>query len=172
VDRGKGKMIEPEKPKKSAPIPLQTGGAFKIYKPTAQVSPAPPAAQPVKKSSIEKKKKKKKPAEMPPREARMLKLVDEDEVPEVQQPLKAAPRPVPKVSTPVEESKVEVIEAPLVKKRKLTKAVEAAASQVDEAQNVANFLATQRKRMPMPSMPRIANIKAFLANRGFFGCSG
>ena len=31
LDKGKGKMIEPEKPKKAVPFPLQTGGVFKIH---------------------------------------------------------------------------------------------------------------------------------------------
>ena len=31
MDKGNGKMIEPEKPKKAAPFPLQTGGVFKIH---------------------------------------------------------------------------------------------------------------------------------------------
>ena len=38
VDKGKGKIIEPEKPKK---LTLQTGGAFKIYEPRALVPSEP-----------------------------------------------------------------------------------------------------------------------------------
>ena len=60
---------------------------------------------------------------------------------EAQQPLKAAPTLVPIAPTLREESKVEEIEAPLVRKRKLLKGVHVAAPKV-EAKNVANFLAT------------------------------
>jgi hypothetical protein len=80
VDKGKSEMIKLEKLKKSVHIPLQIGGAFKIYEPKAQVSLASLATQPMKKSPVEKKKK---PTEMPPQVARVLKLMDEDEVSEV-----------------------------------------------------------------------------------------
>ena len=53
VDKGKGKMIEPEKPKK--PV-LRTGGAFKIYEPQAPVPFELPVIQLPKKSPILKKK--------------------------------------------------------------------------------------------------------------------
>jgi hypothetical protein len=56
-----------------------------------------------------------------------------------------------------------VIEAPLVKKRKLTKAVEATILE-DDAMNIASFLAARRKQMPKPFVPCIADVKAFLAN--------
>ena len=72
--------------------------------------------------------------------ARILELIDESKDLEAQQPLQTTLGPVPTISTLGEESDVEVIEAPLTKKRKLTKAV-----QVEEAKNIANFLATQRK---------------------------
>ena len=81
MDKGKGKMTEPEKPKKPA---LQTGRAFKNYEPRALIPPEPLLIQSPKKSSILKKKS----AEASPRVARLLKLVDEDEDLGVQQPLK------------------------------------------------------------------------------------
>jgi hypothetical protein len=96
--------------------------------------------------------------------ARVLKLVDEDEDLETQQPLEAASGPVSTVPTPCEESDVEVIEVPLLKKRKLTKVVKVVVPKVKEAQNVANFLAARRRQMPKPSVPHAANVEAFLAN--------
>jgi hypothetical protein len=90
-------------------------------------------------------------------------LVEEDEELEAQQPLEATPRLVLTSPTPGEESKIEVIEAPLVKKRKLVKRVEVAAL-VAETKNVANFLAARRKQAPKPSVAPLVSIKAFLAN--------
>jgi hypothetical protein len=59
-------MIEPEKPNKAVPIPLQTGGAFKIFE-KAQTPPTSPAALSAKKSlALEKKK-----VEVLPRMARL-----------------------------------------------------------------------------------------------------
>jgi hypothetical protein len=156
--RGKGKVTKPKKP---ALIPLWTSGALKIE----SRGPAPqaqPTAELVKKtSSLEKR-----PADTPPHVARVLKLIDESEDLEAQQPLETAPGPIPTVPTPGEELDVEVVEASLVKKRKLTKAVEVAAPEV-EAKNVASFLATQRKQMPKPSVPCMADVEAFLANELF-----
>jgi hypothetical protein len=77
-----------------------------------------------------------------------------------------------------------VIEAPLVKKRKLKKVVEPTslvvnpialvvepaapvvelAAQGVKAVNVAGFLAARRRTTPLPSMPRMADVEAFLAN--------
>jgi hypothetical protein len=70
-----------------------------------------------------------------------------------------------------------VIEAPLVKKRKLKKVVEplapvaeSAASVIETAApavkivNVADFLAARRKQAPPPSVLRMADVEAFLAN--------
>jgi hypothetical protein len=77
-----------------------------------------------------------------------------------------------------------VIEAPLVKKRKLRKMVdptvpvtepatlviEPSAKVIETAApavkvtNVAGFLVAWRKQAPPPSVPRMANIEAFLAN--------
>jgi hypothetical protein len=99
-----------------------------------------PVTQLAKKSSILKKK----PFDIPPQVAIVLKLVDEEEDLEVQQPLEAALGPILTAPTPSEESDVEMIEAPLVMKRKLTKRAEATAPEL-EARNVANFLAAQRK---------------------------
>jgi hypothetical protein len=66
----------------------------------------------------------KRPADTPPHVARVLKLIDESEDLEAQQPLETALGPIPTVPTLSEELDVEVVEASLVKKRKLTKAVE------------------------------------------------
>jgi hypothetical protein len=117
VDKGKDKMIEPEEPKKAAPFPLQTGRALKIFKPKASVPLASPTAPLAKKSPVLKKK----PIEVPPRVARALKLVHEEEDLEVEQPAEATPRPNLQVLAPTKELEVGVIKAPLVKKRKLKK---------------------------------------------------
>jgi hypothetical protein len=74
VDKGKGKLIEPEKPKKAAPFLFQTSGAFKILEKDL-VPPTPPVFQPVKRGPAEKKKPVKKMT-------RVLKLVNEEENPE------------------------------------------------------------------------------------------
>jgi hypothetical protein len=66
---------------------------------------------------------------------------------EDQQPLETSPGPNPTAPTPGEESDVEVIEGPLVKKRKLIKGVEATVPLIDVAQNVANFLVGRRKQV-------------------------
>jgi hypothetical protein len=87
---------------------------------------------------------KKKSVDTPLRVARVLKLVDEEEDLEAQQPLEAAPGPISIAPTIGEELDVEVIEAPLMKKRKLVKGVEVSTLDV-KAMNVANFLAAQRK---------------------------
>jgi hypothetical protein len=51
---------------------------------------------------------------------------------------------IPTVPTPDEQLEVEIIEALLLERRKLTKAVEATGSKVKEVKNVANFLAARR----------------------------
>ena len=138
VDKGKGKMIEPEKPKKAVPFPLQTGGVFKIH--DKEPAPSVPAVtHPVK--------KEKKPIEAPPRVAKVLKLVDEKDDLEAGKPAEVASVPAPKASTPVEESEVKVIEAPLAKKQTLKKAVDAATPEAipTVAVNMANFIANRRK---------------------------
>ena len=156
MDKGKGKMIEPEKPKKAALFPLQTGGVFKIHDrdlaPTTPIVPQP--VQGVK-----------NPTEAPSRVARVFKLVDDEDDVEAGQPAEATSVPVPKASTPREESKVEVIEALLMWKRTLKKVVDAAAPRAVPAAavNMANFLANRRRQVP-PSVPRMDAIEAFLAN--------
>ena len=162
MDKGKGKMIEPEKPKKAVPFPLQIGGAFKIYE-KAHVPLASPVAQPVK-------REKKKSVAGPPRVAKVLKLVDDEEDLEAGQPIEAVSGPVPKVLAPIEELKVKVIEAPLVRKRTLKKVAGAIAREVDptipvvEVVSVANFLPAQRKQVPPPSVQLMVDVEAFLAN--------
>jgi hypothetical protein len=86
-----------------------------------------PQARPVVESVKETPVLKKRLANMPPQVARILKLIDKSEDLEALQPLEAASRPVPTVPTPDKESDVELIKGPLVKKRKLIKAVEVAA---------------------------------------------
>jgi hypothetical protein len=156
MDKGKGKMIEPEKPKKAAAFPLQTGGVFKIY----DTDPAPPAS--VVAPSVQRARN---PIEAP-RVARVLKLVDEEEEVEAEKPVEVASVPAPKISNPREDSEVEVIEAPLMRKRTLTKAVDVAAPGAipTAAATMANFLAAWRKQAPPPSVPRMETIEAFLAN--------
>ena len=102
--------------------------------------------------------------EAPPRIARLLKLVDEEEDTEVPQPLKTVPGPVPTAPTPREESDVEVIEASLVKKRKLIKGVAAVAPEA-KLNRMANFLAARRKQPLKPDVPNVAKVEAFLANK-------
>jgi hypothetical protein len=103
---------------------------------------------------------------------------------EAEKPTEATSRPTTQVLAPTEESDVEVIEAPLAKKRKLKKVAEPVAPIIEQATpvveqaalmveptalgvkvvNVAGFLAAQRKQMPSPSVPRMADVEAFLAN--------
>ena len=116
LDKGKGKMIELDKPKKAAPFPLQTGGAFKIRN-REPAPPAPIAPQLVQGVKI--------PTEAPC-VARVLKLVNDEEDVEAEHPAEVTSVPVPKAPTPREESKVEVIEAPLARKRMLRKAADTA----------------------------------------------
>lgn len=68
---------------------------------------------------------------------RVLKLVDKVEESKVQKPLETTPGLIPIILISDEESDVEVIEALLVKKRKLTKAIEVVAPK-DNAKNVAS----------------------------------
>ena len=148
-------MIEPKKSKKVAPIPLQTGGAFKI-RDREPTPPVPVAPQPVLgvKSPIEA-----------PRVTRVLRLVDDKEDVEAEHPTEVASVPAPKAPTSREESEVEVIEAPLAKKRTLRKAADVAVpAAAPAAVNMANFLANRRRQVPPPSVPRMDAVKAFLAN--------
>jgi hypothetical protein len=124
-----------------------------------------------------------KKVEVPSRVARALKLADEEEL-EAEMPVKAVVEPTPLVPVPAEESDVQVIKAPLVKKRKLNKAVEPTvrvtepsasvikpatrvietATPMAKAVNMVGFLAARRKQAPPPSVPRMADVEAFLAN--------
>ena len=156
---GKGKMFEPEKPKKPTFVSLQTSRAFKIYERKALVPPESLVTQPMKKSLALKNK----PVETPSRVAIILKLVDKEEDLKAQQPSKVAPGPIPIALILREESEVKEIEAPLVRKRKLVKGVNVAGLEA-EAKNVANILSARRKQAPKPSVPIIANVEAFLAN--------
>ena len=56
-----------------------------------------------------------------------------------------------------------MIEASLVKKRKLTRGVGGAAPEVQK-KGVASFLAARKRPMPKPSVPCMANVETFLAN--------
>ena len=97
IDKGKSKMIEPEKPKKAALFPLQTGGVFKIH----DKDPAPPAPEVTQLVQGEKD-----PTEAARRMARVLKLVDKEDDVEAGKHTEVASVPVPKPSTPREESKL------------------------------------------------------------------
>jgi hypothetical protein len=163
VDKGKAKVVDSRKPKKVT-YPIQTGGAFKIHErkaPTLLASPVVPSA---KKSPIVEKK-----AEKPSRVARVLKLLNDEEGSEAGGPAEALLKPIPQVCAPTEES-VEVIKAPPVKKRKLTKVVEPKIPIVEpaapgvEAVNVAGFLAAWRKKFAPSSVMRLAEVEAFIAN--------
>ena len=118
--KGKGKVIELEKPKKTAPFPLQPDGAFKIYE-KDPIRPTPPVIQPVK-------REKKRSFKGPPRVARVLKLVDEEEDLEAGQPTEATSVPV---SIPIGDSKVEVVEVPLLRKKTLKKVADAPLPEVE-----------------------------------------
>ena len=155
LDKGKGKMIESEKPRKAAPFPLQTGGAFKI-RDREPALPAPKAPQPV--LGV------KSPTEAP-RVARVLRLVDDEEDVEAEHPAEVASVPARKAPTPREESKVKVIEAPLPKKIMLRKIADVAVPPAAPAAvNMANFLANRKRQVPPPSVPRMDAVEAFLAN--------
>ena len=92
-------------------------------------------------------KREKKPAEALSRVARVLRLVEDKEDLKARKPAKATSVLVPKAPTPEEESEVEVIEVPLVRKRTLKKVVDVAALEAipTVTVNVASFLANRRK---------------------------
>ena len=96
----------------------------------------------------------------------VLKLVDEDDDVEVGKPAEAVSVPVPKAPTPREELEVEVIEAPLMRKRTLKKVVNFVAPGAipDAAVTMVNFLANRRRQVPPPSVLRMDVVEAFLAN--------
>jgi hypothetical protein len=162
-------MIEPE----MVVYPIMTGGAFKIHDWKAPTPPASPMVPPTKKSPTVERKK----VEVPPRMVRTLKLADEEDESKVEKPVKANPEPTPLAKVPAEESNIQVIEASLVKKRKLKRGAEPIALMVEPAAplidvttlavkkiNVAGFLAARRKQALPPSMPRVDDVAAFLAN--------
>jgi hypothetical protein len=161
IDKGKAKVIDTGKPKKVS-YPIQTGGQFKIREPKPPTPPRLPIAAPLKKPPVEK-------AEKPAKVARVLKLQDEEESPEVGGHVETHFEPAPRTHDTVEDS-VEVLEAPAAKKRKLSKAaelevptVQPAASATEEV-DVAGFLASRRKKAELPSVPRLAEVEAFIAN--------
>jgi hypothetical protein len=161
VDKGKAKVIDTGKPEKVS-YPIQIDGQFKIREPKPPTPPRLPIAAPPKKPQMEK-------AEKPPKVARVLKLQDEEESPEAGGPVEVRPEPAPRTHDTVEES-VEVLEAPAVKKRKLSKAVELEVptaeptTSVIRAEDVAEFLASRRMKVELPSVPRLAEVVAFIAN--------
>jgi hypothetical protein len=65
---------------------------------------------------------------------------------------------------------VEVVEAPLVRKRRLTKAagrdvpMPGTGPPVDEVADVAGFLASRRKKAVPPSVPPLVEVEKFIAN--------
>jgi hypothetical protein len=181
VDKGKGKMVEPEKPKKTT-YPIQTGGVFKIREPRRPSPPVFPVAPPKKSPLTEGTK-----TEAHPKVVRALKLADEEleteerveaapsltprnEAPAdtqgVKVPYEGAPKEVAPDRVPVEESDVEVIEAPLIRRRKLKRASEPTPLKVEpvvpvtenvapaaNVAKVAGFLAARRNQAPPPSVP-------------------
>jgi hypothetical protein len=161
VDKGKAKEIDTGKPEKVS-YPIQTGGQFKIWEPKTPTPPRLPIAAPPKKPQV-------KSAEKPPKVARVLKLQDEEETLEAGGPVEVRPEPAPRNHDTVEES-VEVLEAPAVKKRKLSKAAELEVPKAElvvsviGAVDVAGFLASRRKRVELPSVPPLAEVEAFIAN--------
>jgi hypothetical protein len=162
VDKGKAKVVNTGKPVKAV-YPIMTGGAFKIWEPKVPTPPSLPINPPAKKGLLVEKPKK------PPKVARALKLLDEEESPEAGGPTKDLPGSARKTHSATEES-VEVVEAPLVKKRRLTKVagtdVTAAGTgpQVDEAVDVAGFLASRRKKaVPLSILP-LEEVEKFIAN--------
>jgi hypothetical protein len=162
IDKGKAKVVNTRKPA-NAVYPIMTGGAFKIREPKVPTPPSLPINPPVKKDLLVEKPEK------PPKVVRALKLLDEEKSPEAGGPTKDLPGSTHKTHSAAEES-VEVVEAPLVKKRRLTKAtgtdVPAAGTgpQVDEAADVARFLASRRKKaVPLSILP-LGEVEKFIAN--------
>jgi hypothetical protein len=162
ADKGKAKVVDTRKPTKAV-YPIMTGENFKIREPKVPTPPSLPINPPAEKGLLMDKPEK------PPRVARALKLLDEEESPEVGGLAKDLPGSAQKTHSAAEES-VEVVEAPLVKRRKLTKAagedVPAAgcAPLVDEVADVAGFLASRRKKVVAPSVPPLVEVEKFMAN--------
>jgi hypothetical protein len=181
IDKGKGKLVEPEKPKKTT-YPIQTGGAFKIRESRPPSLPAEGTATVAH-----------------PKVAMALKLADEEKL-KVEKPIEGTPEQTPRAEAPaqeqgvkephtsthqktaqekvhVEESDVQEVEAPLIKRKKLKKGAEPTALEVEpvaptveaiapaiKVPNVAGFLVARRGQAPPPSMPRVEEVTAFLAN--------
>jgi hypothetical protein len=154
VDKGKAKVVDTGKPAKAV-YPVMTGGNFKIREPKIPTPPSLPINPPPKEGLAKKPEK-------PPKVARALKLLDEEESPEADGPAKDLPGPAPKTHSATNES-VEVVEAPLAKKRKLTRAA-GTGSQVDEAAGVAGFLASRRMNAAPLSIPPLGEVEKFIAN--------
>jgi hypothetical protein len=127
--------------------------------------------------------------EVHPKVVRALKLADEES--ETEKPVEAAPSPTPRTEAPaatqgakkthegapkettparVGDSEVEVIEVPLVKKRKLKRTFEPAPLVVEPVvpavenlaaslSRVADFLAARRRQAPPPSVPRVGGCR-------------
>jgi hypothetical protein len=162
VDKGKVKVVDTRKPAKAV-YPVMTGGTFKIREPKISTPPSLPINPPAKGGLLAEKPDK------PPKVARELKLLDEEESPEAGGPTEDLPGSAHKTHPATDES-VEVVEAPLVKKRKLTRAEGAGAPaagtgpQVDEAVGVAGFLASRRKNAAPLSIPPLVEVEKFIAN--------
>jgi hypothetical protein len=154
VDKGKAKVVDTGKPAKAV-YPVMTGGDFKIREPKVPTPPSLPINPPPEEGLA------KKPEETP-KVARALKLLDEEESPEAGGPAKDLPGPVPKTHSATDES-VEVVEAPLAKKRKLTRAA-GIDPKVDEAASVAGFLASRRLNAAPLSIPPLGEVEKFIAN--------
>jgi hypothetical protein len=154
VDKGKAKVVDTGKPAKAV-YPVMTGGNFKIREPKIPTPPSLPINTPPKEGLAKKPEK-------PPKVARALKLLDEEESPEAGGPAKDLPGPAPKTHSATNES-VEVVEAPLAKKRKLTRAA-GTGPQVDEAAGVAGFLASRRMNAAPLSIPPLGEVEKFIAN--------
>jgi hypothetical protein len=114
VDKGKAKVVDAGKPVKAV-YPIMTGGNFKIREPRISTPPSLPVNPPAKEGLLVEKPEK------PPKVARALKLLDEEESLEAGGLVKDLPGSARKTHSAAEES-VEVFEAPPIKRRKLTKA--------------------------------------------------
>jgi hypothetical protein len=162
VDKGKAKVVDTGKPTKAV-YPIMNGGDFKIREPKVPTPPSLPVNPPAKRGLLEEKPEK------PPKVARVLRLLDEEESPEAGGPAKDLPGPAHKTHSASEES-VEVVEAPLVRKRRLAKAagpdVPAAGTGplVDEVADITGFLASRRKKAVPPSVPPLVEVEKFIAN--------
>jgi hypothetical protein len=162
VDKGKAKVIDVGKPAKAV-YPIMTGGSFKIREPRIPTPPSLPINPPTKEGLLVEKPEK------PPKVAKALKLLDEKGIPEAGGPAKDLPGSARKTHSATEES-VEVVEAPIAKKRKLTRAAGTGApaagtsAQVEEAAGVAGFLASRRMNVAPLSIPPLGEVEKFIAN--------